>query len=133
MFNLFVFFNVQILKILFKIIVKIFNPFKFKIYLFIIPYNDRTTVFCIGVIVKLNWNKVWKKNILKNVNLLTTNVSHHIETSKLIGNLNQLTGTYMVVNGLTIITIFYLPRRSPYTSDFVKRVKYINHWKEKHI
>ena len=54
MFNLFVFFNVQILKILFKIIVKIFNPFKFKIYLFIIPYNDRTTVFCIGVIVKLN-------------------------------------------------------------------------------
>ena len=133
MFNLFVFFNVQILKILFKIIVKIFNPFKFKIYLSIIPYNDCTTVFCIGVIVKPNWNKVWKKNILKNVNLLTTNVSHHIETSKLIGNLNQLTGTYMVVNGLTIITIFYLPRRSPYTSDFVKRVKYINHWKEKTI
>ena len=32
------------------------------------------------------------------VNLLTTNVSHHIETSHLIFNANQLTGFYMMGN-----------------------------------
>ena len=42
-------------------IVKIFNPFVLKIYLFIVPYNDCTIylvlirpLFCIGPIVKAN-------------------------------------------------------------------------------
>ena len=35
-------FNDEILKILFKIVVKIFNVFVRKIYLFIVPYNDCT-------------------------------------------------------------------------------------------
>ena len=58
------FFNNKILKILFKIIVKIFNPFVLKIYLFIVSHNDFTIkciivfgvrpVFCIGAIVKPN-------------------------------------------------------------------------------
>ena len=68
----YLFFNNKILKILFKIIVKIFNPFVLKIYLFIVSYNDFTIkciivfgvrpVFCIGAIVKPNWNKLCKKN-----------------------------------------------------------------------
>ena len=37
--NLCLFFNDETLKILFKIIVKIFIPFVLKIYLFIVPYN----------------------------------------------------------------------------------------------
>ena len=32
------------------------------------------------------------------LNLLTTNVPHHIETSQLICNANQLTGFYMMGN-----------------------------------
>ena len=32
------------------------------------------------------------------VNPLTTNVPHHIETSQLISNANQLTGFYMMGN-----------------------------------
>ena len=40
--NLCLFFNDEILKILFKIIVKIFIPFVLKIYLFIVPYHDCT-------------------------------------------------------------------------------------------
>ena len=36
------FFNDNILKMLFEIIVKIFNPFVLKIYLSIVPYNDCT-------------------------------------------------------------------------------------------
>ena len=35
-------FNDKIFEILFKIILKIFNPFVLKIYLFIAPYNDCT-------------------------------------------------------------------------------------------
>ena len=34
--------NDKILKISFKIIVKVFNPLLLKIYLFIVPYNDCT-------------------------------------------------------------------------------------------
>ena len=41
MLNLFVF-NDKILEILLKIIVKIFDPFVLKIYLFIVSYNDCT-------------------------------------------------------------------------------------------
>ena len=41
MLSLFVF-DDKIFKILFKIIVKIFNPFVLKIYLFIVSYNDCT-------------------------------------------------------------------------------------------
>ena len=37
----------------------------------------------------------WKYGRL---NLLTTNVPHHTETSKLICNANQLTGFYMMCN-----------------------------------
>ena len=32
------------------------------------------------------------------IDLLTTNVNHHIETSQLICNANQLTGFYMMRN-----------------------------------
>ena len=35
---------------------------------------------------------------LNKLNQLTTNISHHIETSQLIWNANQLTGFYMMVN-----------------------------------
>ena len=42
MLNFFFFFNDKILKILFKIIAKIFNLFVLKIYLFIVSYNDCT-------------------------------------------------------------------------------------------
>ena len=38
------------------------------------------------------------KSIFKNINPLTTNVSHHIETSQLICIANQLTGFYMIGN-----------------------------------
>ena len=36
----YLFFNDKVLKILFKIIVKIFNSFVLKIYLFVVSYND---------------------------------------------------------------------------------------------
>ena len=36
------------------------------------------------------------ENIMGNLNPLTTNVPHHIETSKLICIANQLTGFYMM-------------------------------------
>ena len=35
---------------------------------------------------------------LKWINPLTTNIPHHIETSQLICNANQLTGSYMIGN-----------------------------------
>ena len=38
------------------------------------------------------------KSIFKNINPLTTNVFHHIETSQLICIANQLTGFYMIGN-----------------------------------
>ena len=59
------FFNDKIL--IFEIIVKIFNPFVLKIYLFIVTYNALLylalirPVLCIGAIVKANLNKVRKK------------------------------------------------------------------------
>ena len=40
----YLFFNDYILNILFEIIVKIFNPFVLKIYLFIVPYNNDCTI-----------------------------------------------------------------------------------------
>ena len=36
--------------------------------------------------------------VLDNFDPLTTNVPHHIETSQLISNANQLTGFYMMGN-----------------------------------
>ena len=44
----------------------------------------------------------WDKNLRDirppTINLLTTNVLHHIETSQLICTANQLTGFYMIGN-----------------------------------
>ena len=40
----YLFFNDYILNMLFEIIVKIFNPFVLKIYLFIVPYNNDCTI-----------------------------------------------------------------------------------------
>ena len=45
-----------------------------------------------GFIKKLQNAKLW------NINPLTTNVPHHIETSQLICSANQLTGFYMMEN-----------------------------------
>ena len=43
----------------------------------------------------LNPQQVFFKNSIYILNLLTTNVPHHIETSQQICNANQLTGFYM--------------------------------------
>ena len=54
---------------------------------------------------KLHCSAVWNniensimEGALTNLNLLTKNVSHHIETSQLICSVNQLTGFYIMEN-----------------------------------
>ena len=67
-----------------------------------------TILLCFYVyILQLLFHSFWRfQYLLQNkVNSLTTNVPHHIDTSQLICNANQLTGFYMiwgrlVVNGL---------------------------------
>ena len=63
------FYNVQTLKILLKIIVKIFNPFNLRFICLLHHIMIVPQYFVLELLS--NWNKVWKRRMLKNVNLLT--------------------------------------------------------------